>query len=135
MASHEKICYWFHIITPFSLHDTHIFNKWNVCLQAYEDNRLCSKIGLFLRKMQTPRINNSRTLCLVINIKYENTMKLQKIPLNTQRISTHKNLRMYFALSLVKLGWLYKPWPNLNVPKTFLWRPGGQCFSLDSNEH
>ena len=44
-----------------SLHNNS-FDKQNVCLQTYRDNRICWKIDFFLRKMQTSPVDNLKTL-------------------------------------------------------------------------
>ena len=35
---------------------------WNVCLQTYRNNRICSKVAYFLRKAQTSPVKNWKIL-------------------------------------------------------------------------
>ena len=35
---------------------------WNVCLQTYRNNRICSKVACFLRKAQTSPVKNWKIL-------------------------------------------------------------------------
>ena len=37
----NKICRIFHIITPFTFWDMHLWDVWNVCLQTFRYNRIC----------------------------------------------------------------------------------------------
>ena len=37
-----------------------MWDMWNVCLQTFRTNRICQKLGFFLRNLQTSQSNNSR---------------------------------------------------------------------------
>ena len=63
LCLHTKmICRRFRIITAFTFWVMRTRDIWKVCLQTYRNNRICSKVAYFLRKIQTARINNSRIL-------------------------------------------------------------------------
>ena len=62
LCLHMKIICWrYHIKTP-SFWDTPTWDMFKVCLQTFQNNRICYKLANMLRNVQTSRTNNSRIL-------------------------------------------------------------------------
>ena len=58
----KKICWRFHIKTPFTFWDMRTWDMWKVCLQTFRNNRICLRIIYVTRNLQTSRANNLRIL-------------------------------------------------------------------------
>ena len=65
----KAICWRFHIKSPFTFWDMHMWNMWKVCLQTFSKNRISWKLAYFLRNLQTSRVNNLKTLTTE-NVKF-----------------------------------------------------------------